>query len=119
MVELTVRDDMLEIEVRGLHKVWALQSRLQVPLAVVTGVRRLPPDALAGWWKGWRVPGTHLPWIIVAGTYFKDGEKHFWDVRHAERALEIDLVGAEWDRLYLEVEDPDAALERLRPVVTD
>lgn len=114
MVDLRVHDDTLEVEIRGLHKVWALKSRLRVPLAAIAGVRRAPPDATSGWWKGWRVPGTHLPGVIVAGTYYKDGEKHFWDVRNPERAVEIDLVGSEWDRLYLEVDDPDGALRLLQ-----
>lgn len=113
MVELEVRDDVLAIEVQGLHKVWALKSRLEVPLAAVSAARRLPADAVEGWWKGWRVPGTHLPGVIVAGTYYKDGEKHFWDVRHPERGIEIELSGAGWSRIFVEVNDPDAALALL------
>lgn len=113
MVELHVRGEILEIELRGLHKLWALKSRLQVPLAAVVGARRLPPDAARSWWKGWRVPGTHLPGLLVAGTYYKGGEKHFWDVTHGDRSIEIELDGAGYDRLYLEVADPDAVLRQL------
>lgn len=113
MVDLHLRDGHLEVEVLGLHKLWALRSRLQVPLSSVVGARRLAPDATAGWWKGWRVPGTHLPGVIVAGTYYKDGEKHFWDVRDGARAIEIELAGAGFRRLYVEVDDPEAALDML------
>lgn len=113
MVELHVHDGTLEVEVRGMHKVWALRSRIEVPMAAVRGARRLPAEIATEWWKGLRVPGTYLPGVIVAGTYYKGGEKHFWDVSHAERALEIDLDGTGWDRLYVEVEDPDAALRLL------
>lgn len=113
MVELHLRDGRLEIEVRGLHKLWALRSRLDVPLASVVGARRLAPDAVRRGWKGWRVPGTHLPGVIVAGTYYKGGEKHFWDVRDASRAIEIELSGTGFRRLHVEVEDPEAALALL------
>jgi len=118
MVELRVHDDTLEVEVCGLHKVWALRGRLRIPLAAIAGVRRLPSDAISGWWKGWRMPGTHLPGVIVAGTYYKDREKHFWDVRNPECAVEIELVGSEWNRLYLEVADPEGAMGLLRDHAT-
>ncbi len=55
-------------EVRGLHKVWALKSRLRIPLAHIRAVhadpttaRRLP--------VGLRLPGTHAPGLITAGSY--------------------------------------------------
>jgi hypothetical protein len=40
-------------------------------------------------------------------------ERHFWDVRRADRAIEIDLAGVPYDRLVVEVADPDAALAQL------
>jgi hypothetical protein len=113
MVNLQVKDDAVEVEVLGLHKVWALRSRLRVPLSAVAAVRRLDADSVRGWWKGWRVPGTHLPGVIVAGTYYRDGQRHFWDVRDGARAIEVELVGDRYDRLFLEVEDPDQAIREL------
>lgn len=113
MVELHVDDAGITVEVQGWHQLWALKRRLRVPREAVRAVRRVPGDALQGWWKGWRVPGTHLPGVIVAGTYFKDGERHFWDVRHPERAIEIELAGQRYDRLFVEVADPEAAMHAL------
>ncbi|HLU64770.1 MAG TPA: hypothetical protein VKZ63_00755 [Kofleriaceae bacterium] len=113
MVRLEIRDDELEVEVLGLHKLWALRGRIRVPLSAVATVRRLEADQAHGWWKGLRMPGTHVPGLIVAGTFYKDGERHFWDVRNAHRAIEVQLSGGPFDRLFVEVEDPDQAIRTL------
>lgn len=113
MVELTLRDDALVVEVLGWHRLWALRRRVEVPIAAIRAVRRLPPDAIDAWWLGWRVPGTHLPGVIVAGTFYRGGERHFWDVSAPARGLELELDGARYDRLFVEVADPDAALAAL------
>lgn len=110
MVELTVQEGTLDIQLVGLHRVWALRSRVSVPLSAITDVRRPPDEVLRSVWKGWRAPGTHFPGLLVAGTYYRRGERHFWDVRRSKRAIEIDLTGAEYDRIYVEVDDPDAAI---------
>lgn len=113
MVELHVRDGAIDVDVRGLHKLFALKSRLRIPLAAITVVRRPSQLALRNLWKGWRAPGTHVPGYLVAGTYYKGGERHFWDVRRGERAIEIGLSGADYDRMFVEVDDPDAAIRRI------
>jgi hypothetical protein len=115
MVEIQVDDNQVTFDVRGLHKLWAFKSKVEVPRAAVLSVRRLAPGEARGFWKGWRVPGTHLPGVIVAGTFLRDGERHFWDVIHSDRAIEVELVGQRYDRLFVEVPDPDAALHALAP----
>ncbi len=114
MVDIRLEDDRVTLDVRGLHQLWALKRKLELPRAAIVGARRIPSEAMR-LWKGWRVPGTHVPGVIVAGTYYKDGERHFWDVRHPERAIEIELQGTKYNRVYVEVEDPDAAIEALAP----
>jgi len=113
MVDVHLRDGELEVEVKGLHQLWALRRHVRVPIHAVTAVRRLAPDEVAGWWKGWRAPGTHLPGVIVAGTFYKDGERHFWDVVRGDRAIEIDVDGGSYHRLFVEVADPDDAIRRI------
>lgn len=110
MVELRVVGGTIEIDVRGLHQLWALKQRIRVPLSAVRSVRRMERAEIRGLWKGWRVPGTHLPGWLIAGTFYKAGERHFWDVRNAERAIAITLRGARYDRLFIELEDPESAL---------
>lgn len=114
MVEISVEGDDLVVTVRGLHVLWALRRRLEFPLDHIRGVRRAEPDIMEGWWKGIRAPGTHLPGVIVAGTYYRRGERHFWDVSDARRAIIIDLHGESYDKLFVEVADPEATIAMIR-----
>ncbi len=113
MVKIEVRGTDLEVEVLGLHKLWALKSRLRVPLTAVKRARRLEADTVRSWWKGWRLPGTQVPGVIVAGSYRLRGEWHFWDVALAEHAIAIELSSAFYAALFVEVAQPDEVLAEL------
>jgi hypothetical protein len=115
MVKVSIRDDVAVFSVQGLHKLWAFKSRLEVPLAHIKAVRA-DPAVTRGWWKGIRAPGTHVPGVIVAGTYYHRGlKKTFWDVVDPERAIVVELDGERYERLIVEVEDPSAEVARLSP----
>lgn len=110
---LTPHSTHLNVEVQSWHRLWAFKRRLRVPLAAVQSVRR-DPQAARGLWKGWRVPGTHVPGLIVAGSYYRNGRWVFYDVIRSENAVVIDLRGADYDRLVVEVADPEQTVRRLR-----
>jgi len=109
MVDLTVSGDMLLVNVRGADKVWALKGSLELRLDHITGVRT-DPEIVKGWYHGVRFPGTHLPGVITAGTYYQDGKRVFWDVHNPECAVVIDLCDEMYDRLVVEVADPEEAV---------
>ena len=62
---------------------------------------------------GLRAPGTHLPRIITAGTFYKDGERVFWNVRPSREPVVIELAGERYARLVLSVDDARATAERV------
>jgi hypothetical protein len=70
MVRISIQGDAAVFDVQGLHKLWAFKSRLKVPRAHITNVRA-DPDVATALWKGFRMPGTHLPGILTAGTFSK------------------------------------------------
>ncbi len=113
MVELAVRDGKLMLEVRGWDKIWALKSRLAVKIGHITDVA-IDPTVARGWWKGLRLPGTHLPGVIIAGTFYQGGERIFWDVHDPAKAIVIELRDERYSRLVVEVDDPEAALHLIR-----
>jgi hypothetical protein len=117
MVRVSIQHDSAIFDVQGLHKLWAFKSRLTVPLAHIKSVR-LDPNVMTGLWKGLRMPGTHVPGIIVAGTYYKDGKRFFWDVRNKQHAIVIELVGEPYQELIIEVDDPSTEIARLHPAAT-
>ncbi len=113
MVDLSIENDRLIVRVLGFSKLLALKSRISVPLSSVDRVN-LDPNAAKGFWKGIRFPGTHMPGLLVAGTYYRLGKKAFWNVRRGRTALVIDLKDASYDQLVVEVRDVDAAVAMFR-----
>jgi hypothetical protein len=114
MVDAAVTDGSLTLTVRGLHVFWALKRRFEIPLGHIRKVYRADPEIARGWWKGIRAPGTFLPGVIIAGTYYTGGERVFWDVSDATKAIVIELTGEAYARLIVEVSDPEATIALIR-----
>jgi hypothetical protein len=97
------------LRVRGADKLWAFKSSLEIPLAHIAGVRA-DADVARGWWHGIRMPGTNLPGVITAGTFYQDGNRVFWDVHDPEKTIVIDLHDERYNKLVVEVSDPQMAV---------
>ncbi|MGW1108512.1 hypothetical protein [Streptomyces sp. NPDC002540] len=104
MAQVSIDDGKLIVEIEGLDKLWALRSRLTIPLAHVRGATADPGIAKEP--KGLRSPGTHVPGIVTAGTFHVDGERVFWDVRNPAKAVVIQLTDERYARLVIQVSDP-------------
>ena len=97
--------------IQGVDKVLALKSELTIPLAHVKGAGVSAPDVRRRWGSLLRmhVPGTDLPYVVMAGTFvFLDGEHAFWDVHDPDRTVVIELDHERFAKLVLEVADPQA-----------
>ena len=112
MVEMSVIGDHIHLEVKGLDKLWAFKGHLDIPITNVRAVHA-DPDVARGWWKGIRAPGTSLPGVIRAGTFYQDGKRIFWDVHDPEKTVVIDLLDERYDQLIVEVADPATAVDRI------
>ena len=109
MVVISVRGDKLRLQVKGLDKLWAMRSRLDIPIASIRSAR-VDPEVAHGLWKGVSAPGTHIPGFIIAGTFYQDDKRIFWDVKDPEKTVVIELVGQRYDQVIVEVRDPQAAV---------
>ena len=116
MATVNIDGDTLVVEIEGLDKLWALKSRLAIPLVNVRGATADPGIAREP--KGIRAPGAHIPNVITAGTFHLDGEKVFWDVRDARKAVVIELADERYARLVVEVDDPRAVVAMVERAVT-
>ncbi|MFB6785625.1 hypothetical protein ACFCWT_02915 [Streptomyces olivaceus] len=108
MALIRIDGDDLVVVIEGFDKLWAFKGSLTIPLANVRGVTADPGIATDP--KGIRAPGSHVPGVIIAGTFHQDGEKVFWDVRDASKAVVIELADERYARLVLQVDDPRAAV---------
>jgi hypothetical protein len=113
MVDLAIEGQEVVLRMRGLRRIAALRSTIRIPLHAIQAVG-IRDGAAGGMWKGWRMPGTHLPFLIVAGTYYTAGEKRFYDVRRGEPALEIEAQGADFHRVIVGVREADSAVNLIR-----
>jgi hypothetical protein len=116
MVELAITDGNLVLHVKGADKLWAFKSSLEIPLAHVVGIREDPAVA-RGWYHGIRVPGTNVPGVITAGTFYQDGKRVFWDVHNPENTVVIELKDERYNQLVVEVADPAAAVALVHSTV--
>ena len=115
MVEVHIVEDAVVFEILGLHKLWALRSRIRVRLSHITEVRVVTDLTEVGESnrKWLRAPGTHIPGLIKAGSFLSDGRSVFWDVVRPSRVILVELVHEGYDRLVIEVADPQKAVEKL------
>jgi hypothetical protein len=113
VVQITIVAGVATLEVQGLDKLWALKSRLEIPLAHIRGVRA-DPQVAQGWWHGIKAPGTNLPGVLTAGTFYQHGKRVFWDVHDPEKTIVIELEDERYDELIIEVADASSAVRLLQ-----
>jgi hypothetical protein len=59
------------------------------------------------------MPGTHIPFILTAGTFYKEGNKIFWDAASMEKCIIVHLKDKDYQQLIIEVDSPENALRSL------
>ena len=113
MVRVCVLGDRVHFDVEGWDKFWALKSHLDIPIAHIRSVR-VDPGAATGWWHGLRLPGTQIPGVITAGTFYQSAGAVFYDVHDPGRTIVLELDHEHYKRLVIEVEDPRATATQLQ-----
>jgi len=113
MVELAVGEGKLTMRVQGADKLWAFKSSLEIPLVHIAGIR-VDPEIAHAWWHGVRLPGTSVPGVITAGTFYQDGKRVFWDVHNPTNTVVITLRDERYDELVVEVANPEAAVTMIQ-----
>ncbi len=110
MVEIEVSGTTVTVHVLGAHRFLGLREQLSFDLSAVTAVAPAEVDQRPPWV---RAPGTFFPGVIAAGTFRGKGRKEFWDTLFDGSALRIDLAGADFTRLVVDVEDPESVRRML------
>jgi hypothetical protein len=113
MVNVTCLSDRVVFEVEGLDKLWALRSRLEIPLTHVVNAE-FDPDQVGRWWHGWKLMGTDVPGLFAAGTFYYHGELVFWDVHDPARTIIVSLDHERYKKLIVEVAEPETVVTHLQ-----
>ena len=117
MVTVSLTSTTAVFEVHGLDQLWALRSRLEIPLAHITGVRA-DPSIAHGWWHGVRLGGTQLPGVLTAGTFYQHGGLVFWDVHDPAQTIVLDLLHEHYRALVIEVAEPARVVAEMQARLT-
>ncbi len=117
MVTITIADDRIRFDVEGIDRMWALRSQLEFPLSHIRSAR-VDPQAARGWWHGIRLWGSNIPGILTAGTFYQNGRVVFYDVHDPERTIVIELDHEHYDRIVVEVEQPEVEAARIEKAIS-
>jgi hypothetical protein len=121
-VEIDLLWNAVCIRPTGWHQLFSLRRSVEVPYEQIVSLDHRPQLARNGP-LGLRMPGTNVPGYYTAGTYWRLWDtprvRSFWVRRHPERTFTLELQGNYFDSVYVEVDDPDAQIERLRAAIVD
>ncbi len=117
MVEISVAGDRLRFAVQGWDRLWALKSELEIPVAHVTSVRQ-DAEPARGWWHGLRLPGTQIPGVLTAGSFYQSDGVVFYDVHDPEQTIVLELDHEHYRRLVIEVADPASSVAMIQRAMT-
>jgi len=116
LVEISIADGMAVFDVQGMDKFWALRSQIRIPLVHVDGAT-IDLAAARGWWHGLRMPGTQIPGVITAGTFYQHGRRVFYDVHDTDNTIVIALNHEQFDQLIVEVVNPEAEVRKITAAI--
>lgn len=100
-MNLIINGRTVEIQLTVLERLWAchISGQIEVPLEDILSVKRDRPDTL--WWTEIRAPGTHLPGLFKAGTYYTERGREFWYVHTEQPSLWLDISDCYYRRIVL------------------
>ena len=107
MATIQIIGDMLELELSGWEKLWAVHGSFSIPLV---NVARASTEKPPGFWESVKLLGTESPWPLkMAGTFLYHGETVFFDFKRDDAVLVIDLKpgASAYKHLFVHVDDPD------------
>lgn len=127
MATIIIAGSNLVIRLSRWEQLLGFHGNLHVPLARI-GAVIAPATAHPSYkkldWRLVRLPGSYLPGVIQAGSYYRlgKGEWEFYAVRKPERSIVIELSGgSRYTRLIVQPdnETPEDAKRRIERAISD
>lgn len=99
-MNLSLNDNKLIIDLEWYEQLWAftLTQRLEIPLDHIDRATTEEPQSD---WAEIRSPGTFVPGLIKAGTYYSKRGREFWYVTRDRDYLTLDLNHESYRRIVL------------------
>lgn len=80
-MKIFTNNDEICVELHGREQFWALRAKVRIPQEAITNVRF---EEQFQDWRKWqvRMPGTHAPRLLLAGSYWTE---EGWDFLYIRR----------------------------------
>lgn len=117
MIDVELTEKKLIVHVRGIDKLLAFKSTLEIELEHVTGVEEGISAELWDELKSSIRVGTALG-TTIAGSFRHHGEWMFWDIHNPGKAFTIHVAHETYKKVVLETEDPKATVAQIRARLT-
>jgi hypothetical protein len=114
---IDIDETAITVRPRGLDVVWTTRRRIRVPLEHVLGARIDPDVVRHGPWLGAGYTDALLDYTVAAGPMVVHGHREFWDVHFPERSVVVDLADEQFERLVIDVDDPEATVAEINAAV--
>jgi hypothetical protein len=103
----------LQIELSGTERLLMVRfaRTVTVPLSSIEGVSTDTPESS---WLELRAPGTMVPGLIKAGTYYTRRGKELWYAVRKKGFLVLDLKDHPYRRIVLTLDDNEAWADELQ-----
>ncbi len=110
------RGNKLVLDLSFFESLLALKRSLVIPLEKIQSIKRIPYKSF-----GIRFPGTFIPFIVKAGTYYtrknKKWEKEFWLKTTRETPLVIEIKGWDYNKVVLALPELDKIEKQITEIV--
>lgn len=111
MVLVTVSENEMKLVIKGVHKLWALKSKMNIAINQIKDVRI---NQVIKKPEGCRLYGCYIPGFIYSGTYYSENGKVFWDVSNIDKSIIIDLNNSDYSQLIIEVDNPEKTVNEIK-----
>jgi hypothetical protein len=103
-MKLNLENENLTIDLEWYEQLWAvtLERQMRIPLDHIDRVTTIEPTSN---WSDLRAPGTFLPGVIKAGTYYTKQGKEFWYAIADKNYLTLELHDEPYRRVIITIPD--------------
>lgn len=112
-IELT--SDTLIVRLSILEKLCCVRGNLRIPLTKVRGATE--DSGFNSEPLGLRIPGTHIPGFLKAGTFVKNGEWQFVYLKPTLQPLVIELADTRYARVAIGTPNARAVASRINAAI--
>ena len=126
-MDINLTNDTIEILLEPMERLWSahLSQRIKIPLESVQAVELAPLDT--AWpgetWRELRAPGTHVPGLIKAGTYYTERGREFWyvlaDQTRDQSCLRLEMAEGYYKRVVLGLAEPQMWRSRIQAAIAE